>query len=125
MKFQLVENGQCSGTYCSTVGIAEKEYPFVGRYDTTGMGAIGWTVSWENKYLNAHSVTTWSGQFQFDDSINNWVILTTWLLTQQTKPSEDWNSTNVGMDTFRLIEPVPEKTKEGKLRCQRSHPSQA
>ena len=93
-----------------------------GRYDRKVMGAVGWTVSWENEYGNAHSVTTWSGQFQFDRKINDFIILTTWLLTQETDPANDWASTQVGTDVFQYERPSKEMIESAKLRCQRSHP---
>ena len=119
------EKGTFYGTYCSKVGDAEKEYVALGRFDTTQMGAIGWTVSWENKFRNAHSVTTWSGQFQYDSQISDFTILTTWLLTVKTDPKDDWNSTNIGADKFVLLKPTPAITEHASLRCQRSHPKNA
>ena len=123
-----MSNGTFTGTYCSAVGDAEKEYPVVGRYDTTVMAAaaaVGWTVTWENKYGNARSVTTWSGQFQFDRKINDFIILTTWLLTKETDPANDWASTQVGTDVFQYERPSKEMIESAKLRCQRSHPPNA
>ena len=120
----MVENGLCSGI-AKTIDGDVKEYPFVGRYDTTGMGVIGWTVNWENKQQNDHMVTTWSGQFQWDASINDWVIFTTWLLTRQTEPNDNWNSTTVGKDTFWWNPFAKERIREAKLHCQCSHPTQA
>lgn len=34
-------------------------------------------------------------------------ILTTWLLTIETAPEEDWNPTLVGKDTFTRVAPSP------------------
>ena len=88
LTFRVMENGQCSGILAikDSLHTGEKptgkvrEYLFAGRYDTMGT-VIGWSVSWENEHQNDHMVTTWSGQFQWDESINDWVILATWLFT--------------------------------------------
>ena len=73
------ERGVFGGNYQSLVGVATKWYVLTGRIDLDG-NTIGWTVNWQNSHRNAHSVTTWSGQQQFN-SIDEPVILTTWLLT--------------------------------------------
>ena len=102
--FDTVKDGQCSGHYTSS-NTPNEEYSFVGRYDTKGL-TIGWTVSLENKNSNAHSVFTWSGQFQSKEIGNEWVLLTTWLQTRQTTPGDaDWDSTSVGTLTFRPYMP--------------------
>ena len=75
----------------------------VGRANTEG-NTVGWTVVFKNQYLNAHSTATWSGQFQTDKSGND-VILTTWLLTTQTTPPDNWRSTRVGFDYFTNLIP--------------------
>ena len=52
--------------------------------------------------MAANSTTTWSGQWQqikFDI-----YIYTTWLLTSQTEPTDNWESTLVGKDTFLKIQ---------------------
>ena len=116
--------GTFSGTYSSAVGQAEKEYLLLGRFDTAGQ-TLGWVVSWQNQYQNAHSTTSWSGQVQYDSTINDFVIVTNWVLTVQTSPTNDWNSTNIGHDTFRQVPPHLEQTTTAKLRFQRSHPKNA
>ena len=116
--------GTFGGTYNSAVGEAEKEYLLCGRFDTAGQ-SLGWVVSYQNQYLNAHSTCSWSGQIQFDPVIMDVVILTNWLLTRQTSPEDDWNSTNIGHDTFTRVEPSKQQTMSAKLRCQCSHPKNA
>ena len=116
--------GTFSGTYSSAVGQAEKEYLLLGRFDTAGQ-TLGWVVSWQNQYQNAHSTTSWSGQVQYDSTFSDFVILTNWLLTVETSPENDWNSTNIGHDTFRQVPPNLEQTTTAKLRFQRSHPKNA
>ncbi len=118
------EAGVFKGCYNSAVGDAKKEYLAVGRFDKTAAGVIGWTVSWQNAYLTSHSLTAWSGQLQ-EDKNGEAVILTTWLLTQKTKPENDWDSTNVGEDIFRRCQPRKEVTETAELRCKRSHPANA
>ena len=116
--------GIFSGTYSSAVGEAEKEYFLIGRFDTAGR-TLGWVVSCENRYRNAHSTTSWSGQVEYDPSIRDYAIHTNWVLTVQTSPENDWNSTNIGQDTFRRLQPNLEQTTSAKLRFQRSHPKNA
>ena len=112
-------NGNFTGTYCSAVGEAIKTYLLQGRFDTDGW-SLGWVVSFQNQYLNAHSTTGWSGQLQVDDCETP-TIYTTWLLTSQTDPEDNWNSTNVGFDTF--TQTPPEKKTARKGQC--SHPKKA
>ena len=81
-----------------------------GRKDTAG-NTLGWTVNWENSDLNAHSVTTWSGQLQLNEGLEYYDILTTWLLTSQTIPEDNWESTQVGFDYFTQ-NPPSEQTKK-------------
>ncbi|XP_028409391.1 uncharacterized protein LOC114531992 isoform X2 [Dendronephthya gigantea] len=111
--------GSFKGKYFSAVGEAEKEYDLVGRFDTDG-DTLGWAVSYQNKYRNAHSTCTWSGHMNED--FEKPVILTTWLLTRQTPPEDDWESTRVGFDTFTQDPPDEETIARAKLRRQCSHP---
>ena len=115
--------GVFNGLYNSAVGDAEKQYILVGRTNTEGK-TVGWTVVYKNDYRNAHSTCTWSGQFQTDE-YGKHVILTTWLLTMQTTPLENWDSTNVGFDYFTEIPPSAADIERAKLRCKRSHPKNA
>lgn len=100
-------DGGLTGTYESTVGNAENRYVITGRYDsaaaTDGSGtALGWTVAWRNSYRNAHSATTWSGQY-FGGSTER--IATQWLLTSGTTTANEWKSTLVGHDVFTKTKP--------------------
>ena len=124
MKIMEIEMdvGILSGTYNSAVGKAVGEYFLVGRFDTAQIGTIGWTVSYQNKFLNAHSVCSWSGQIQFDPRTSNYTILTTWLLTTKSNPSDNWESTNIGQDVFSPLKPSPEVVEAAKLRGKQSHP---
>ncbi|MYU26336.1 avidin/streptavidin family protein [Streptomyces sp. SID8352] len=99
-------NGSLTGTYDSAVGNAENQYVVKGRFDTLPAPdhgtALGWTVSWRNSYRNAHSATTWSGQY-FGGS--NPRISTQWLLTSGTTSADQWKSTLVGHDEFTRTRP--------------------
>ena len=97
-----------TGTYHSAVGQAVEEYPLTGRIDgaPTAATGIGWAVSWQNQKLNAHSVTAWSGQYRVVDGQE--FITTTWLLTREGAPDDDWESTLVGKDIFSCNPPTAE-----------------
>jgi avidin family protein len=95
-----------TGTYHSAVGQAVEQYDFVGRLDSDPRAStgLGWTVSWENEKLNAHSVTTWSGQYRVVDGDE--FIATTWLLTREGTADDEWESTLVGKDLFSRNPPA-------------------
>ena len=118
------QTGVFFGSYNSKVGDAEKWYDLTGRKDTEG-NTVGWTVNWQNSHNNAHSVTTWSGQIQlslkFADPVIQ-IIQTTWLLTSQTTPVNNWDSTLVGFDYFSNTKPSQENVDQAMLRCRKSHP---
>ena len=93
--------GEFSGLYHTIVGVACRKYPVVGRYDTTGNethGTVGFTVQWQNYYLNSNSTTTWCGQRLLLD--RGPTITTTWLLTRATTPADAWGATQIGKDIF-------------------------
>lgn len=114
--------GSFSGTYYSTVGETENEYVLSGRIDTCG-GTLGWVVSWQNSCLNSRSTTAWSGHIEA--VLSKPTILTTWLLTSSTTPEKDWQSTNVGFDTFTQNRPTEEQVLLAQNRRQSSHPKLA
>ncbi|NGO72182.1 hypothetical protein G5C65_28310 [Streptomyces sp. SB3404] len=102
MKLKVGDDGRLSGSYESAVGNAERTYVLTGRVDAEPAGGkqgttLGWTVSWRNEFRNAHSNTTWSGQYfrKGGERIN-----TQWLLTRSTTPANEWESTWVGHDEF-------------------------
>ena len=109
------ESGVFSGKYESLVGVALRFYVLTGRRNTEG-NTIGWTVNWQNKFLNAHSVTTWSGQLQLSPC-GDPMILTTWLLTTQTEPEKNWKSTQVGQDQFFTKQPSQESSGHALYSC--------
>ena len=116
------DKGSFIGKYYSAVGNAENEYDLSGRYDTDGR-TLGWVVSYKNSCHNAHSTCAWCGQIEFaEDTMEKPIILTTWLLTRQTTPDKDWDSTEVGFDNFSTFQPSEDDIRLAKLRKQRSHP---
>ena len=120
MVIDQASEGQFSGYYYTAVGHAQYTYTLTGRYDTVPDGkTLGWTVTYTNSTGSSGSTCCWSGQYQEP------TILTTWLLTDQTKPSDDWNSTHVGFDTFTKEMPSPEVIKRAKSSGRMSHPKTA
>ena len=93
------EKGNFVGTYYSAVGVATKTYELRGRFNIDGW-SLGWVVSFKNEYRNANTTTAWSGQLQLESGPQTPVIFTTWVLTTETDPKNNWNSTHVGFDTF-------------------------
>ncbi|KDR76831.1 hypothetical protein GALMADRAFT_1328802, partial [Galerina marginata CBS 339.88] len=132
--FAVDLNGGLVGKYISAVGHAEDGYRLNGRFDAdppAGEGvSLGWTVNWRNvlpdgTVNNAHSTTTWSGQYFDESSSVGERIVTNWLLTQSTDPSDIWNSTNVGNDAFTRIMPsAAEISKAKALSFGSPHPQQ-
>jgi hypothetical protein len=115
MTITTTTDGQITGLYQSAVGDATGRYVLTGRFDTTPERetgtAIGWTVSWKNDVREAHSVTSWSGQF-FDGAQQQ--ILTQWLLTSGTTQQDKWASTLVGHDEFTRTAPTPQEAAKAK-----------
>jgi hypothetical protein len=101
-------DGKLEGAYISSVGDTSGAFDIVGLADGEeyrGNRCFGAVVLWRNKHGNFHSVTSWSGQYQIIDGEE--VLATTWLLTKETEPHQDWLSTCVGSDVFRRV-PVKE-----------------
>ncbi len=117
-------DGMLSGKYETAVGNAENEYVLTGRYDTKG-DSLGWIVTYNNYTGSSYSTAGWSGQYQLDPCTNKPRILTTWLLTRQTNPDNDWNSTNIGADVFQREPPSDEVCLRAKHSGQQSHPKGA
>ena len=120
-----VDGLSITGTYQTGVGDAEGIYQLTGSVDIngdpSGRGqAIGWVVVWVNLYGNSHSVTTWSGQYQIIDGVDE--IETLWLLTSETPSSSDWASTLVNKDTFTRTAPSKEMIAKAKRKRMPAHP---
>jgi Avidin family len=97
-----VNDKRVSGWYISAVGEATGPYDLIGFLDVTDeTPTVGWSVAWQNRQQQAHSVTTWCGQAQMIDGDQQ--IDTTWLLARSTRVAEDWESTMVSKDLFRRM----------------------
>ena len=98
-----VQEGELTGSYetaVSTSGCAKGAFPLVGRTNTNGnRQSVGFVVSWKNAQSNCNSVTAWSGQLQNVNGEEQ--LVTTWLLTVETDPKNNWQSTYVNKDTFK------------------------
>ena len=97
MTITSVEEGNVQGSYETSVsasGCAKGTFPLVGR---ANLPSIGFVVSWPK----CSSVTAWSGQLQ------NEQLVTTWVLTSQTVPKNNWQSTTVNQDIFTKDNPEP------------------
>ncbi|GAW00753.1 avidin family protein [Lentinula edodes] len=96
------QNGGLSGQYNSAVGNATNFYNLTGRFDTlppTDAGiSVGWVVDWKNDLLNAHAVTTWSGQYFDNDNVET--ILTQWLLTTSSNCVDLFNNTLIEITNY-------------------------
>jgi hypothetical protein len=117
-----VTGAEITGKYHTAVGNASGIYDLVGRIDSGAARSrtIGFVVSWENQYGRSESVTTWSGEVQVDDQGEERIV-TTWLLTIETDPANNWKSTIVGTDIFTRTPPDDAKTRVALLRA-RPHP---
>ena len=118
-----VNGNSITGTYQTAVGDASGAYDLVGRTDTDNDAsqAIGFVVVWQNQYGSSDSVTTWSGQYQIINGMGT--IVTTWLLTQETDPDDDWASTLVNKDIFTRTAPQEEEIqRQVKRGVKPSHP---
>jgi hypothetical protein len=109
MTIQIAGN-QITGTYQTAVGDAAGQYTLAGSFDmnpSPSGPSAGWVVTWANQSGNSNSVTTWCGQLQ---DINGSEVLTAmWLLTGETAPNSDWQSTIIGKDVFTRIKPNQEQ----------------
>ena len=55
------------GDYMSKVGNVNGTYSLVGLFDsdaTIQTTTVSFIVAWNNKFLNAHSITSWNGFLQ-------------------------------------------------------------
>jgi hypothetical protein len=117
----IVAGGNITGKYHTAVGDAEGIYDLVGRLSEPPdeNRTLGFVVSWQNEKRAVDSATSWSGEAR---EINgNEVILTTWLLTLETSPNDDWKSTIVGKDAFTRNPPSREDMEHGRLMRATSH----
>lgn len=117
---QEVQNGIVQGLYSTVVsshGCAEGVFVVSGVTDTDSGGqAVAFSVAWQNGRCSCKSVTAWSGQI-VDDHISAF-----WLLTQETEPTQNWQSTIIGQDVFTRSQPQPEDIATKQRILRRSHP---
>ena len=121
-----VNGDSITGTYQTAVGSAEGTYQLVGSMDsnpTEGGQAIAWVVVWNNQYLNSHSITAWSGQYQTIDGEEE--IASLWLLTREEPSADDWSSTLINQDIFTRTKPSETDILKAKKRKLPSHPIQS
>lgn len=119
-----VDGSSVFGTYHTAVGEAKGSYPLTGMIDTQSMEqnqAVGFVVAWKNESGSSHSVTVWSGQFQSVEGQE--VLTTTWLLTRETEPEQDWKSTLIGHDLFTREPPSMIEIERAIKRAGWSHPT--
>ena len=121
-----ISGNDVRGTYVTAVGEASGTYELVGRIDTqpapgTDSLAIGWSVVWQNNIApNAHSLTSWSGQYQIINGEEE--IIAFWLLTTEQNPQNDWEATQIGKDIFTRTPPHDEHIEYNRKRTARSNP---
>jgi hypothetical protein len=105
-KMTLTVTGQAiTGMYQTAVGDADGIYALAGRLSISEdeQVTLGFVVAWQNDKRSTDSATSWSGEAR--EINNDETILTTWLLTVETTPDDDWKSTLIGKDTFTRNQP--------------------
>lgn len=117
---QEVQNGYVQGVYSTAVssqGCAQGDFSVVGVTDTDSGGqAVAFSVAWKNGQSSCKSVTAWSGQ------VVDVQISAFWLLTQETDPTQNWQSTIIGQDVFTRTQPRAEDVAAKQRLLRRSHP---
>jgi hypothetical protein len=118
--------GDVWGTYYTAVGTASGLYTLTGQVDANPYSysqALGWAVAWNSAYVNAHSATAWSGQYQTIGGKEE--IVAFWLLTSEQIEENDWEATLVGKDVFTRDPPSPEDVEKARVKIAKSHPAAA
>jgi hypothetical protein len=120
-----VHGSTVTGKYQTAVGDADGLYELVGRVSVPADDnrTIGFVVAWQNDKRKTDSVTAWSGEVR--EVNGNQILTTTWLLTGETDPKDDWKSTLVGKDLFTRIEADRESVLRLKAIQRPSHHSAA
>jgi len=103
LELHLTHDGHIEGRYYTANNDeAQGVFDLIGMSDTRAFGgsrSVGFVVCWNNEYVNQHSVTAWSGQYQIVNDEE--VLATNWLLTRETSPEHGWAATMIGSDTFK------------------------
>jgi hypothetical protein len=105
LELTVAHGGRIEGKYyTSNQDDISGYFELIGMSDTRSFGgsrSFGFIVCWNNEYVNQHSVTAWSGQYQTVNGEE--VLVTNWLLTRETSPEDCWAATMVGNDTFKRV----------------------
>lgn len=111
-----------TGKYHTGVGGAEGEYELVGRISTPNDNnrTIAFVVAWQNGMQDTDAVTAWSGEVREIEGTQ--YMTTTWLLTRETLPKDDWRSTAVGKDYFTRTPQDAQNAEKFSLLRRPSHP---
>ncbi len=107
IELRVLNDGVLEGTYEPALGGAMGAYRVVGQADPdnyAGSRSFGLVVCWNNAYQNQHSTTVWCGQYLVEDGEER--LVTTWLLTRETRPADQWAATLVGSDVFQRTLPA-------------------
>jgi hypothetical protein len=107
-----VNGATITGKYQTKVGDADGLYDLVGRISVPADDnrTIGFVVAWQNDKRQTDSLTAWSGEVREVSGTQS--ITTTWLLTIETTPDNDWKSTLIGKDLFTRLPPSLESIKQ-------------
>lgn len=99
LTLQVDGHGVLRGDYRSGMGpLAGRSHAVQGLYDAPPDGSpvlLSFLVDW----TEAHCVTAWSGLCLVAED----EIRTTWLMTSETPPGEEWRATVIGHDVFRRV----------------------
>ena len=104
-----INGASVSGSYFRDSEAESTAYHINGALDpfpSENGRAIGFVVTWVNRFENANSVTAWSGQYEMIDGQE--YIFTQWLLTQAPVDGENWSSPLSSQATFTREQPMPE-----------------
>ena len=103
MTIASIDGNVLSGEYQTRVGDPRGLYILSGQTDGDRQ-SLGWCVGWVNQDGDAHSTTSWSGQYQTVGGDET--IAAMWLLTMDIPTSDDWKSTLIGKDVFTRMPPT-------------------
>jgi hypothetical protein len=117
-----VDGFTITGKYHTGVGEAEGEYDLVGRISMANdrNRTIAFVVAWQNGMQDTDAVTAWSGEVREIDGTQ--YMTTTWLLTKETLPKDDWRSAVVGKDYFTRTPQDAKNVEKLSLLRRPSHP---
>lgn len=103
-----VNGSNVTGTYETVVGEASGVYHLVGVVDNSPNGrvqAVAFVVVWVNDDSgNSHSVTSWSGQYQFSGQEE--IITTIWNMSLESEYGHECLSSLTGHNVFSRVKPL-------------------